>query len=169
VPSSKTELPARGERLTRADELRGERSPQTRQLAVFHFADYSAASQRVYCCFQRGTTVSGKRNIPVRDSSARKILFYASRSSAQEMVDRNAAFVLANDPLEIALNSRARRTALEISELRPDQSLTMPPSVIHGAALGFSRATRIRDSYLPNQRGTYDVPNIVKPPRKRKG
>ena len=112
--------------------------------------------------------MSRKKNIPVRDSSARKILFHETRRGAMEMVERGAAFILANDPLELALVSRARRTAIEIQQLRPDQSLTVTPTVVHGAALGFVRPSRIIESYLPNSLGEKEIPNTVKAPKTKR-
>jgi hypothetical protein len=107
------------------------------------------------------------KNVPVRDSSAKEILFYASRSTALEMVGGGTAFILLSDPLEVALSSNSHRNQVDIEGLRPDQSLTMPPSVIRGAASGFLRPQKIAQSYLPNHFAKRDIPNKMKAPKGR--
>lgn len=116
--------------------------------------------------------MSRKNRVPVCDSSARKVLFYRSESVARKMVENRAAFILSKEPLEIALcSNNVRRKQIDIEGLRPDQSLTVPPSVIHGFAVGFEGPKKIVQSYKDNHsaKTVQDVPNKVKaPPEKEK-
>jgi hypothetical protein len=93
--------------------------------------------------------MSKSKCIPLFDGTARTVLRHMKRAEALEMVGRGDAFVLASDPLEIALT---RKPARKETDGRPDLSLTVPPGVVLGAADGSPACRAIVDGYEPNHR-----------------
>jgi hypothetical protein len=75
------------------------------------------------------------KKVPVFDSFGNDVLFHVTRTKAQRMLDSGVACELIAEPREIRLKSSPASRAMEML-LHPDRSLTVGPSVIHGAAVG---------------------------------
>jgi hypothetical protein len=74
---------------------------------------------------------ANRKHIPVRTFGGDKV-FHVSLVDAQRMLNDRRAFRLADDPLELQIVHGGH-----VAEPgRPDLSLTMPASVIHGSAVG---------------------------------
>lgn len=87
--------------------------------------------------------MSRSKCVRVFESSARTILRHVKRAEALEMVERREAFVLSNDPLEIALTRKPTRKE---TDGRPDLSLTISPGVLLAAAAGSKRSREAVES-----------------------
>jgi len=94
--------------------------------------------------------VSRKNCVLVYDNSASSVLYRATRARALEMVERREAFVLLDEPLQIALT---RKVSPKEMNGRPDLSLTVPPSVITGAVDGSPAHRAIVHGYKRNHGG----------------
>lgn len=88
--------------------------------------------------------------VPVFDHTAKKVLYHETRARALELIGRGVVFVLATDPLEVALT---RPPAKKVYTGRPDQSLTVPPGVLVGAVDDVAACKAIVEGYAENHRG----------------
>lgn len=68
-----------------------------------------------------------RKCVPVFDHVGRRVLFHKTQTQALQMVDAGVAFVLSNDPLEVAFTNAPTSS---------DRSLTLSRSVVVGAARG---------------------------------
>jgi hypothetical protein len=88
--------------------------------------------------------------VSVFDHLGCKKLFEKTRTQATGMVERGVAFVLLQNPLEIALTQAPTKKVLDG---RPDRSLTMPLSVMIDAADGVPSSLAIVNAYEANHQG----------------
>lgn len=102
--------------------------------------------------------MSKRRCVPVRDHFGKAILFRRTREEAERMIASGICFVLMQQPLELALVRAPGRTQLDIQNVRPDRSLTMPPSVIQDAVDGVESARGIVAGYEANHGGCKNLP-----------
>jgi hypothetical protein len=98
--------------------------------------------------------MSRKNNVRLFDSSARNVLRHIRVAEAHTMVQSGVAFELSTAPLELCLSSSGpARKQVDIERLRPDQSLTVPPTVVRSSAAGAEWGRKIIASYGPNRGG----------------